>query len=109
MFWHDQSKVGNYDASIRIPDYLYKVLAERQRKTLARFAARHDRQPTRSEWARMVLFPTHVRNLSGEAPLTYSWFHRGFRHWLGELDLGQYVPHQARHTLATNLLRAGRA
>lgn len=47
MFWHDQSKVGNCDVSIRIPDYLYKVLAERQQKALARFAAWHDRQPTR--------------------------------------------------------------
>ncbi|WP_328543873.1 site-specific integrase [Streptomyces europaeiscabiei] len=107
MFWHDQTKVGNYDVAIRIPDYLYKVLAERQRKTLARFAARHGRQPTRSERTRMALFPTRVRNLGGEESLTYSWFHRGFRRWLGQLDLGQYVPHQARHTLATSLLRAG--
>ncbi len=30
MFWHDQTKVGNYDAAIRIPERLYDLLAERQ-------------------------------------------------------------------------------
>ncbi|MGH3182635.1 MAG: tyrosine-type recombinase/integrase, partial [Streptosporangiaceae bacterium] len=107
MFWHDQTKVGNYDASIRIPEPLYEVLARRQRKTLTTFAARHGRQPTTAERAGMVLFPSRVKNLTGQAPLTYSWFHRGFRRWLAQLDLGHYVPHQARHTLATNLLRHG--
>lgn len=29
------------------------------------------------------------------------------RQWIAELDLGQVVPHQARHTLATSLLRHG--
>ena len=33
MFWHDQTKVGNYDAAIRIPERLHDVIAERQRKT----------------------------------------------------------------------------
>jgi hypothetical protein len=37
MFWHDQTKVGNYDAAIRIPERLYDILAERQRKTLGHF------------------------------------------------------------------------
>ena len=32
MFWHDQTKVGNYDAAIRIPERLYDLLAERQRQ-----------------------------------------------------------------------------
>ena len=35
MFWHDQTKVGNYDEAIRIPERLYQLLAARQRKTLA--------------------------------------------------------------------------
>ncbi|MGZ3303530.1 MAG: hypothetical protein ACXVBG_21835 [Isosphaeraceae bacterium] len=26
MFWHDQTKVGNYDAAIRIPEQLYGTL-----------------------------------------------------------------------------------
>lgn len=41
MFWHDQTKVGNFDAAIRIPERLHDILAERQRKTLDRFTAEH--------------------------------------------------------------------
>ena len=51
--------------------------------------------------------PDHYRNHDGSIALTYQWFHRRFRDWIAELDLGHCVPHQARHTLATNLLRAG--
>ncbi|HEX9359040.1 MAG TPA: hypothetical protein VF933_35185 [Streptosporangiaceae bacterium] len=28
MFWHDQTKAGNYDTAIRIPHRLYDLLAE---------------------------------------------------------------------------------
>lgn len=37
----------------------------------------------------------------------YGWFNTGFRSWVDTLDLGHWVPHQARHTLATNLIRSG--
>jgi len=107
MFWHDQTKVGNYDAAIRIPERLYDILAERQRKTLDRFTARHGRRPTGAERARLALFASKVRNPDGATALSYQWFHTRFRQWITELDLGGLVPHQARHTLATNLLRAG--
>lgn len=100
-------KVGNYDTAIRIPDSLYDTLAERQRKTLDRFVARHGRRPTSAERARLALFTSKVRNPDGSTALSYQWFHRRFREWITELDLGQLVPHQARHTLATSLLRAG--
>ncbi|MFF2331678.1 MULTISPECIES: tyrosine-type recombinase/integrase [unclassified Streptomyces] len=40
--------------------------------------------------------------------MSYTWFQTGFRNWITELDLGgHYVAHQARHTLATRLLRHG--
>ncbi len=107
MFWHDQTKVGNYDAAIRIPERLYAVLAERQRKTLDRFTAEHGRRPTGTEQARLALFPSNYRNHDGTVSLTYQWFHRRFKDWVDTLDLGSWVAHQARHTLATNLLRAG--
>lgn len=107
MFWHDQTKVGNYDVAIRIPERLYTVLAERQRKTLDRFVARHGRAPTPAQRAGLALFPSPSRNGDGTTALTYQWFHRAFSAWIAELDLGHYVPHQARHTMATNLLRSG--
>ena len=31
MLWHDQTKVGNYDEAVRIPDRVYQMLEEGQR------------------------------------------------------------------------------
>ena len=107
MFWHDQTKVGNYDAAIRIPERLYGILAERQRKTLDRFTARYGYRPTGAQRAGLALFPTTYRSHDGTVSLTHQWFYSRFRPWVDAMDLGHYVPHQARHTLATNLLRHG--
>ena len=109
MLWHDQTKVGNYDEAIRIPERLYDLLAGRQRKTLDRFTARYGRPPVRRSSApAMALFPTIYRSQDGTVSLSYQWFHSRFRPWVDSLDLGHYVPHQARHTLATSLLRPAR-
>jgi integrase len=107
MFWHDQTKVGNFDVAIRIPEHLHQLLAGRQRKTLDVFAAQHGRRPTATERAVMALFPSAIKNPDGTASRSYSWFIKGLRQWLEQLDVGHLVPHQARHTLATNLLRQG--
>ncbi|MPY81572.1 MAG: tyrosine-type recombinase/integrase, partial [Actinophytocola sp.] len=107
MFWHDQTKVGNYDAAIRIPERLYQLLAARQTKTLDRYLARHGHRPTGAERAALALFPSKVLNTDGTASISYQWFHTHFKSWVDGLDLGRWVPHQARHTLATNLLRHG--
>ena len=108
MLWHDQTKVGNYDQAIRIPEPLYERLAERQRTTLARFADRHGgRQATARERTEMALFPSVHRSSDGRRPMSSSWFQSHFRSWVDELDLGHVVAHQARHTLATNLLKHG--
>ena len=107
MFWHDQTKVGNYDAAIRIPERLYDVLAERQRKTLDRFTARYGYRPAGAQRAGLALFPTTYRSNDGTVPLTHQWFYSRFRPWVDAMDLGHFVPHQARHTLATSLLRHG--
>jgi hypothetical protein len=45
LLWHDQTKVGNYDEAIRIPEYIYQRITERQRKTLDRFEHHHGRPP----------------------------------------------------------------
>ncbi len=107
MFWHDQTKVGNYDAAIRIPERLHDLLAERQTKTMDAFVAAHGHRPTEAEQATMALFPTTRLNRDGAMSLSYQWFHHRFKAWVDSLDLGRWVAHQARHTLATNLLRAG--
>jgi len=39
--------------------------------------------------------------------LSCKWFRKGFKLWIDDLDIGRRVPHQARHSLATSLLRAG--
>ena len=107
MLWHDQTKVGRYDQAIRIPEPLSERLAARRETTVSRFIARHGRAPTAAERAAMALFPGRYRNPDGTAAVTYQWFHSGFKAWVDELDIGRWVPHQARHTLATSLLRHG--
>ncbi|USA01102.1 tyrosine-type recombinase/integrase [Streptomyces lydicamycinicus] len=107
LLWHDQTKVGNYNEGIRIPEYLYERLDARRRKTLARFEHRSGRPPTPAERQRLALFPSDVRNTSRERAVSYGKFNTAFRAWVDSLDLGGHVPHQARHTLATKLLAAG--
>jgi integrase len=107
MFWHDQTKVGNYDVAVRIPERLFQILAERQRKTLDGFTARYGYRPSGAQRAGLALFPTTYRSQDGTVPLTHQWFYSRFRPWVDAMDLGHFVPHQARHTLATNLLRHG--
>ncbi len=104
---HLTRDIGNYDAAIRIPERLYDVLAERQRKTLDRFTARYGYRPTGAQRSRLALFPTIYRSHDGTVSLTHQWFYSRFRPWVDAMDLGHCVPHQARHTLATNLLRHG--
>lgn len=108
MLWHDQTKVGRYDQAIRIPESLHARLTQRQHTTLALFTDRHaGRSPSPSERAALALFPSTQRNRDGQRPLSYTWFHAGFSAWVTDLDLGPVVAHQARHTLATRLLRHG--
>ena len=107
MLWHDQTKVGRYDQAIRIPEPLSERLAARRETTVSRFTARHGHAPAAGQRAAMALFPGRYRNPDGTAAVTYQWFHSGFKAWVDELDIGRWVPHQARHTLATSLLRHG--
>lgn len=105
--WHDQTKVENYNEAIRIPERVYRRLDERRNKTLANFERRYGRRPTAEERPRMALFPRKYKNPRGEHAVTHPRFSNLFREWVGELELGAAVPHQARHTLATKLLAAG--
>ncbi|HEV2343446.1 MAG TPA: tyrosine-type recombinase/integrase [Actinocrinis sp.] len=108
MFWHDQTKVGNYDDAIRIPDWLYQRLRARQNTTCDRFAYQHGRLPNPDERQALALFPRRIGNRRGLKGVSYSWFQAQFQDWVDQLDIDEHcVPHQARHTLATNLLRHG--
>ncbi|MCX4907731.1 site-specific integrase [Streptomyces sp. NBC_00878] len=107
MLWHDQTKVGNLEEGIRIPEYLFTRLDSRRKTTLQRFERRQGRLPTVLEQEQMALFPTHVKNPRETESISYGFFSSSFRAWVTTLDLGRGVPHQARHTLATKLLRAG--
>jgi integrase len=108
LLWHDQTKVGNYDAAVRIPEHVHDLIRRRQQATLAKFADRHSgRMPTTTERERLALFPNNRRASHGQQPMSYSWFQTGFSQWVQDLDIGRHVAHQARHTMATRLLRHG--
>lgn len=107
MFWHDQTKVGNYDQAIRIPERLYQRIQQRQDKTVTRFIQRFGRPPTPQERLKIALFPRKQKNRRMLESVSYGWFSDGFRAWVDTLDIAHVVAHQARHTLATNLLKNG--
>lgn len=107
VLWHDQTKVGRYDQAIRIPERLAVRLEERRETTLGRFRERYGREPSAQERSQMALFPSHIRNPRFDKSIAYTTFNVAFRGWVGDLELGPAVPHQARHTMATRLLNAG--
>jgi hypothetical protein len=107
LLWHDQTKVHQFDEAIRIPDYLLDRYERRREITVARFLDRHGRQPTAAERKRMALFPSANRNPDFSRSISYGGWLTGFSGWVQQLPVGQVVPHQARHTLATRLLRSG--
>lgn len=107
MFWHDQTKVGKLDEAIRIPERLYTRIEQRQAKTIARFHQRHGRRPNAAERQKIALFPRRGMNSQFLLSVSYGWFNSAFRGWVNTLDIAHCVPHQARHTLATNLIKNG--
>src|SRR5260370_36757564 len=107
MLGHGKTKVGNYGAGIGFPEYVSGRLDSRRRRVLRRFELRHGRPPSPRETAEMALFPSRVKNPAEARAISYSFFRRAFKPWVESLDLGECVPHQARHTLATKLLQAG--
>ncbi|MET7605139.1 tyrosine-type recombinase/integrase [Streptomyces avermitilis] len=107
MFWHDQTKVGNYDEAIRISERLYQRIKRRQATTTDRFLEREGRLPTARERQTIALFPARNSNRQHIKGISYGWYNNHFREWIDGLDIGPVVTHQARHTLATNLLRNG--
>jgi integrase len=107
MLWHDQAKVGRYDQAIRIPEPLYERLARRQAATSEKFERHAGRPPDAAERNVIALFPRKSANLTFTCAVSSAWFTRSFRAWADDLGIGRCVPHQARHSLATALLRNG--
>jgi len=107
MLWHDQTKVGRYDQAIRIPEPLHERLARRQAATCGKFEHLHGRPPAPAERHAIALFPRKSANLTFTCAVSSAWFTRHFRAWADGLGIGACVPHQARHSLATALLRNG--
>ncbi|WP_329449281.1 site-specific integrase (plasmid) [Streptomyces sp. NBC_01426] len=107
MFWYDATNVGNYDQAIRISERLYERVERRQAKTIERFIEREGRPPTAEERLKIALFPRRAMNRKHVKGMSYGWFNAQFREWINELDIGHCVAHQARHSLATNLIKNG--
>src|SRR5205814_6685861 len=103
LLWHDQTKVGNYNEAIRIPDYTYQRLRDRQRTTITRFEQRYARTPNARERASMVLFPRACRNPNGAYPIAYSWFHGPLRRRVDSLAPEPAAPHHPPHPPAPTL------
>ena len=82
-------------------------MESRQAKTIDRFIQRNGRLPSATDRLELAHFPRAPSNRRGLKGVSYGWFSTQFSTWVKGLDLGGAVPHQARHTLATNLLRAG--
>lgn len=81
LLWHDQTKVGSYNEAIRIPDYTYQRLRDRQCTTITRFERRYARTPTAPERAAMAMFARGYKNPHGTYAISYTWFHGHFRRW----------------------------
>ncbi|MFJ5064656.1 hypothetical protein ACIP96_35235 [Streptomyces nigra] len=69
MLWHDQTKVGNYNEGIRIPEPIYQRLDTRRTKTLQLFEKRYGRTPAAAERAGLALFPSRDRQPPLPTPL----------------------------------------
>jgi len=107
--WVDMTKVGKLDYAIQIPRDIYDLVRARQRKTLARFRAQTGRDPSAAERKTIALFPSRVANPSCDRSLSISTFAVAFKAWLAsdDVSLPGHTTHQARHTLATQLVAAG--
>ncbi|WP_167197454.1 tyrosine-type recombinase/integrase [Brevibacterium pigmentatum] len=102
-----ETKVGLGETSIPIPEVLYQRLQGRQVISRSRIEARLGRSLTAEDEAKVALFPSNVRNPHCLKSISYGGYSSAFRDWITSLDLGPVVNHQARHTIATRLLRAG--
>ena len=107
--WVDMTKVDKLDYAIQIPRDVYDLVVDRQAKTAKKFRLKHGEEPTPAQRRTIALFPSKVANPSFERSLSTSSFTVAFKAWLEseQIRLPGHTTHQARHTLATQLVAAG--
>lgn len=105
--WFDMTKVNQLDYGVLIPDDVFRVIRERQKKTAERYRLKHGVVPTGKTTQKIALFPSTTRNPHFLNAIAIATFHERFKRWLEEIELPGHVSHQARHTLATRLVEAG--
>ena len=107
VLWHDQTKVGQLDASVPIPQTVYELLQRRQTLTRETFRLTFGRLPSTEEEEKLALFASPWKNPKLHRSVSYEWFNSKFGAWLEGLELPGVTTHQARHRLATDLIKAG--
>ncbi|MEB3049044.1 tyrosine-type recombinase/integrase [Mycolicibacter sp. MYC123] len=105
--WFDMTKVNQLDYGVLIPDDVFRVIRERQKKTAEKYRLKHGAAPTGKTAQNIALFPSATRNSDFVNAIAIATFQARFKQWLEEIELPGHVSHQARHTLATRLVDAG--
>jgi len=107
--WVDMTKVGKLDYAIQIPRDVYDIVLARQAKTLEKFRLKHGQEPTAKQKRTIALFPSRVTNPTFARSVADTSFSTAFKNWLDsdQMRLPGHTTHQARHTLATRLVKAG--
>lgn len=105
--WFDMTKVNQLDYGVLIPDDVFWVIRERQKKTAEKYRLKHGVAPTGKTAQRIALFPSTTQNSHFLNAIAIATFQDRFKKWLEEIELPGHVSHQARHTLATRLVDAG--
>jgi hypothetical protein len=107
--WMDMTKVGKLDYAIQISRDVYDIVLARQAKTLEKFWLKHGQEPTAKQKRTMALFPSRVTNPTFARSVADTSFSTAFKNWINsdQMRLPGHTTHQARHTLATRLVKAG--
>ena len=107
--WVDMTKVGKLDYAVQIPRSVYDIVLRRQAKTLEKFRLKHGRELTARENRTIALFPSRVTNPTFMRSVDTGTFTSTFKDWIesDQMRLPGHTTHQARHTLATRLVKAG--
>jgi integrase len=105
--WFDMTKVNQLDYGVLIPDDVFRVIRERQKKTAEKYRLKHGVVPTGRAAQKIALFPSITQNSHFLNAIAIATFQHRFKQWLEAIELPGHVSHQARHTLATRLVDAG--